>query len=137
MTDTFSSNSEAVLQRGSDVTLGTKTPLENIEEQYQIKKTCDFINHNGFQKVGSGTLFNSRDIKSKTMPTEQLNICKHETEGGCILPLFKLTISFVSWPQVALQFPDVVLVDSVSITTEIERNTSAKLFILGDTSYGR
>lgn len=39
--------------------------------------------------------------------------------------------------QVALQFPDELLVDSVAIAQEIERNTEAKSFILGDTSYGR
>ncbi|KAK0144658.1 2-(3-amino-3-carboxypropyl)histidine synthase subunit 2 [Merluccius polli] len=87
MTDAFSSNSEAVLQRGVDVTSRRDTPSEDIEEQYQIRNTCDFINHNGFQKV-------------------------------------------------ALQFPDEVLVDSVPIAIELERHTSAKLFILGDTSYG-
>lgn len=39
--------------------------------------------------------------------------------------------------QVALQFPDVLLVDSVAIAQAIERNTKAKSYILGDTSYGR
>lgn len=39
--------------------------------------------------------------------------------------------------QVALQFPDVLLVDSVAIAQEIEKNTKAKSYILGDTSYGR
>lgn len=39
--------------------------------------------------------------------------------------------------QVALQFPDELLVDSVAIAQEIERNTKAKSYILGDTSYGR
>lgn len=39
--------------------------------------------------------------------------------------------------QVALQFPDELLVDSVAIAEEIERNTKAKSYILGDTSYGR
>ncbi|CAL8398646.1 unnamed protein product [Arctogadus glacialis] len=87
MTDAFSSNSDAVLQRGVDVTSGSEAPLENVEEQYQIKRTCDFINNNGFKKV-------------------------------------------------ALQFPDEVLVHSVPIATEIEKSTSAKLFVLGDTSYG-
>lgn len=39
--------------------------------------------------------------------------------------------------QVALQFPDELLVDSVAIAEEIEKNTKAKSYILGDTSYGR
>lgn len=39
--------------------------------------------------------------------------------------------------QVALQFPDELLVDSVAIAQEIEKNTKATTYILGDTSYGR
>lgn len=39
--------------------------------------------------------------------------------------------------QVALQFPDDLLVDSVAVAAEIERNSKASAFILGDTSYGR
>lgn len=42
-----------------------------------------------------------------------------------------------SCSQVALQFPDELLVDSVAIAVEIERRTNAKPYILGDTSYGR
>ncbi|XP_029955775.1 2-(3-amino-3-carboxypropyl)histidine synthase subunit 2 [Salarias fasciatus] len=38
--------------------------------------------------------------------------------------------------KVALQFPDELLGDSVAIAEEISRNTNAKPFILGDTSYG-
>ncbi|CAK6951984.1 -(3-amino-3-carboxypropyl)histidine synthase subunit 2 [Scomber scombrus] len=51
----------------------------------------------------------------------------------------KNTCDFISQHQfqkVALQFPDELLVDSISIVAEIERITDAKLFILGDTSYG-
>lgn len=39
--------------------------------------------------------------------------------------------------QVALQFPDELLSDAVKISAEIEKETKAKTFILGDTSYGR
>lgn len=39
--------------------------------------------------------------------------------------------------QVALQFPDELLVDSVTVAQQIEENTNAKTYILGDTSYGR
>lgn len=38
--------------------------------------------------------------------------------------------------KVALQFPDHLLVDSVAVAAEIEKNTKAKAYILGDTSYG-
>ena len=40
--------------------------------------------------------------------------------------------------QVALQFPDHLLVDSVSVVTTLQQqNEDCKLYILGDTSYGR
>lgn len=51
----------------------------------------------------------------------------------------KKTCDFISehtFEKVALQFPDELLVDSVAVAEEIERNTNAKSYILGDTSYG-
>lgn len=44
---------------------------------------------------------------------------------------------FTGFPQVALQFPDELLVDSVSVAQQLEENTNAKTYILADTSYGR
>lgn len=87
MADAFSSSSETAIQHLVDVTARTKTPVEKLQETYQIRETCDFISERHFEKV-------------------------------------------------ALQFPDELLVDSVAIAQEIERNTEAKSFILGDTSYG-
>ncbi|XP_023121109.1 2-(3-amino-3-carboxypropyl)histidine synthase subunit 2 [Amphiprion ocellaris] len=87
MADAFSSSSETVIQRVVDVTVRTNTPVEKLEELYQIKKTCDFI-------------------------------CEHQ---------FK---------KVALQFPDELLGDSVAVSEEIQKNSDATPFILGDTSYG-
>ncbi|XP_037311898.2 2-(3-amino-3-carboxypropyl)histidine synthase subunit 2 [Pungitius pungitius] len=87
MSDAFSSSSENVIQRVVDVTVKTGTPVGELEELYQIRKTCDFINEHQFEKV-------------------------------------------------ALQFPDELLADSVAVAAEIERNSNAKPFILGDTSYG-
>ncbi|XP_034021332.1 2-(3-amino-3-carboxypropyl)histidine synthase subunit 2 [Thalassophryne amazonica] len=49
------------------------------------------------------------------------------------------TCDFVTQHQfekVALQFPDELLVDSIAIAAELESKTKAKVFILGDTSYG-
>lgn len=49
------------------------------------------------------------------------------------------TCAFISehhFGKVALQFPDELLPDSAAVAEEIERNTQAKTFILGDTSYG-
>lgn len=51
MADAFSSSSETVIQRVVDVTVKTNTPLEKLEELYQIKKTCEFITERQFQKV--------------------------------------------------------------------------------------
>jgi aspartate carbamoyltransferase catalytic subunit len=39
--------------------------------------------------------------------------------------------------QVALQFPDRLLADSVLVANELRRLTSSRVFILGDTTYGR
>ncbi|KAM9333330.1 2-(3-amino-3-carboxypropyl)histidine synthase subunit 2 [Pholidichthys leucotaenia] len=50
MADAFSSSSETVIQRVVDVTV-TSTPVEKLEESYQIEKTCDFIREYQFQKV--------------------------------------------------------------------------------------
>ncbi|KAJ8276936.1 hypothetical protein GJAV_G00069550 [Gymnothorax javanicus] len=73
---------------GSEGLQDTMANTEDIiEEIYEIKKTCDFIKKNNFNKV-------------------------------------------------ALQFPDDLLVNSVQIASNIERETGAKLYILGDTSYG-
>ncbi|XP_070708711.1 2-(3-amino-3-carboxypropyl)histidine synthase subunit 2 [Pempheris klunzingeri] len=87
MADAFSSSSETVIQRAVEVSVKTNTPLEKLEEFYQIKKTCDFISERQSEKV-------------------------------------------------ALQFPDELLVDSIAVAVEIERNSNVKPFILGDTSYG-
>ncbi|XP_041670245.1 2-(3-amino-3-carboxypropyl)histidine synthase subunit 2 [Cheilinus undulatus] len=87
MADAFSSSSETVIQRVVDVTFKTHTPVEKLEELYQIKETLDFISERQFKKV-------------------------------------------------ALQFPDELLVDSVAVAAEIERNSKATPYILGDTSYG-
>ncbi|XP_063795449.1 2-(3-amino-3-carboxypropyl)histidine synthase subunit 2 [Pseudophryne corroboree] len=49
------------------------------------------------------------------------------------------TIDFIQGQgatKVALQFPDELLVDSVSIARKLEDATGAKMYILGDTSYG-
>ncbi|XP_076577521.1 2-(3-amino-3-carboxypropyl)histidine synthase subunit 2 [Chaetodon auriga] len=51
MADAFSSSSETVIQRLVDVTVKTNTPLEKLDELYQIKKTCDFISERQFEKV--------------------------------------------------------------------------------------
>ncbi|TSL34573.1 2-(3-amino-3-carboxypropyl)histidine synthase subunit 2 [Bagarius yarrelli] len=49
------------------------------------------------------------------------------------------TCSFITdnnFKQVALQFPDELLVDCVAVSSAIERKTQAKTYILGDTTYG-
>lgn len=51
MADAFSSSSETVIERVLEVTVKTNTPLEKLEELYQIKKACDFISERQFEKV--------------------------------------------------------------------------------------
>ncbi|KAM4543679.1 2-(3-amino-3-carboxypropyl)histidine synthase subunit 2 [Fundulus diaphanus] len=70
------------------------------------------------------------DVNPKgNTPTEDLQELYQITE----------TCAFISehrFAKVALQFPDELLVDSAAVAEEIERNSQAKTFILGDTSYG-
>ncbi|XP_056104397.1 2-(3-amino-3-carboxypropyl)histidine synthase subunit 2 [Rhinichthys klamathensis goyatoka] len=87
MTDAFSSNSEAVLQRTVNVSTITSSHAGNLMQLYQIAETCHFVTSNQFTKV-------------------------------------------------ALQFPDELLPDAVRVSAEIENETKAKTYILGDTSYG-
>ena len=46
-------------------------------------------------------------------------------------------LSLVFFSQIALQFPDSLLVDSTAVASLIEKNTGKKVFVLADTSYGR
>ncbi|KAG9332962.1 hypothetical protein JZ751_013991 [Albula glossodonta] len=88
MTAMFSSDGFQDSQRSMvTVAAAESTDIDNLQEVYQIKETCDVIKKRGFQKV-------------------------------------------------ALQFPDELLVDSVQIASQIESETEAKVYILGDTSYG-
>ena len=52
MADAFSSSSETVIQRAVDVRVKANTPVEKLEELYQISKTCEFIREHKFEKVG-------------------------------------------------------------------------------------
>lgn len=42
-----------------------------------------------------------------------------------------------NFQKVALQFPDFYLQNSFEIAEYLEKNSKAKIYILGDTSYGR
>jgi diphthamide biosynthesis enzyme Dph1/Dph2-like protein len=39
--------------------------------------------------------------------------------------------------QIALQFPDRLLADAVTVANELRQLTEQRVFILGDTTYGR
>uniref|UniRef100_A0A674JS65 Uncharacterized protein n=1 Tax=Terrapene triunguis TaxID=2587831 RepID=A0A674JS65_9SAUR len=56
----------------------------------------------------------------------------------CVLGLVCIHVS-LRWPrrQVALQFPDELLADSAAVAAKMEATTGSKMYILGDTSYGR
>ncbi|XP_059840077.1 2-(3-amino-3-carboxypropyl)histidine synthase subunit 2 [Hypanus sabinus] len=41
-----------------------------------------------------------------------------------------------AFKRVAVQFPDELLIDAAAVVSKLEKKTSAKIFILGDTSYG-
>lgn len=53
MSEVFSSNSEAALQRTVDVTATeSHGRAGDLEELYQIRETCHFIQSKDFKKVG-------------------------------------------------------------------------------------
>lgn len=52
MADAFSSSSENVIQRLVDVQQKTITSLEELDDFYDIQKTCNFISLHQFGKVG-------------------------------------------------------------------------------------
>lgn len=126
MADAFSSSSETAIQRVVDVTATTNTPLEKLHETYQIKETCDFISERNFEKVNTVVVSYKTRLRCDNI---SVFISKqHQVDAW---------ITMFTVLQVALQFPDELLVDSVAIAQEIEGNTKAKSYILGDTSYGR
>ncbi|XP_051960338.1 2-(3-amino-3-carboxypropyl)histidine synthase subunit 2-like [Xyrauchen texanus] len=60
---------------------------------------------------------------------------------GNLVELYQITetchfVTSNKFKKVALQFPDELLPVAVSVSVEIEKETKAKTFILGDTSYG-
>lgn len=57
MADAFSSSSENVIQRVSEVKVKKNTPQEELEELYQIKNTCEFIGEHHFGKVRTYNVF--------------------------------------------------------------------------------
>lgn len=64
-----------------------------------------------------------------------------DSQTGSLVERYQITETchFVTsnhFKKVALQFPDDLLSDAVKISAEIEKETKAKTFILGDTSYG-
>lgn len=129
MADAFSSSSETAIQRLVDVTARTNTPVEKLQESYQIRETCDFISERHFEKVKTSCLWVFLNVCS-------IFICLKATLSSSLGNNSVLCL-ILNVLQVALQFPDELLADSVAIAQEIERNTKAKSFILGDTSYGR
>ncbi|XP_041064914.1 2-(3-amino-3-carboxypropyl)histidine synthase subunit 2 isoform X2 [Carcharodon carcharias] len=84
-----------------------------------------------FSDDGSKTIQRSIDVLEKTNRTSFREIdVVYEIEKTC---------SFITdrgFKKVALQFPDELLTDAPAIVSKLEKNTTAKLFILGDTSYG-
>lgn len=49
----------------------------------------------------------------------------------------RLLLTYGLYLQVALQFPDQLLGDAGAVAARLEEVTGAKMFILGDTAYGR
>ena len=77
------------------------------------------------------------DVIQRSLEVEQSG----KTELTSLEHVFEITRS-VGWikshnfTRVALQFPDKLLVDAAAVATSIQSQSSAQVFILGDTSYG-
>lgn len=84
-----------------------------------------------FSDDGSKAIERSTDVfqtGSRTAASEINEV--HEIARTCNF------IKKHAFKRVALQFPDELLFDASAIISILEKNTSAKLFVLGDTSYG-
>ncbi|XP_038649988.1 2-(3-amino-3-carboxypropyl)histidine synthase subunit 2 isoform X1 [Scyliorhinus canicula] len=79
----------------------------------------------------------SKAIQRSTYILE--NTCRTNFSETDVVYEIEKTCSFITdhgFKKVALQFPDELLIDASAIISKLEKNTTAKLFILGDTSYG-
>ncbi|PIK42659.1 putative diphthamide biosynthesis protein 2-like [Apostichopus japonicus] len=104
--DAFSSKPEDVLQRTVDVAVEKKRSLQDIENFLELDRCITFVTQNNFKKA------RRRSINFRFFSPAQ------------------------SHPCVALQFPDELLWCSARVVSFLSQNTSARYFILGDTSYG-
>lgn len=59
MSEAFSNDSESVILRVVNVTSKTNAPVDQLQELYQIKETCDFVNDGKFEKVRSPCPFHT------------------------------------------------------------------------------
>ncbi|XP_043100522.1 2-(3-amino-3-carboxypropyl)histidine synthase subunit 2 isoform X2 [Puntigrus tetrazona] len=80
----------------------------------------------------------SEAVLQRTVSVSSIRTASH---AGNLLQLYQIaeTCQFITsnqFKKVALQFPDELLPDAVRVSVEIEKETQAKTFILGDTSYG-
>ena len=107
----FSGGEKEVIERKLDVSIDGLATRKDISDFYEISRCVNVIKNRGFEKVNSN--FHNSTISST----------------GIIKTLLS--------SQIALQFPDSLLMDSAAVASLIEKNTGKKVFVLADTSYGR
>ncbi|MCI4377642.1 hypothetical protein PGIGA_G00205710 [Pangasianodon gigas] len=83
---------------------------------------------------------NSETVLQRSVDVD-VNLTESSSRPEDLQELYQLseTCSFITsnnFKKVALQFPDELLVDSVAVSAALERETEAKTYILGDTTYG-
>ncbi|XP_075037757.1 2-(3-amino-3-carboxypropyl)histidine synthase subunit 2 [Mixophyes fleayi] len=79
------------------------------------------------------------DVIHRSLSTPDLSVRLSSDETLDEIYEIQKTTEFIQGKgvkKVALQFPDELLVDSVSVARKLEDATGAKMYILGDTSYG-
>ncbi|XP_026792758.3 2-(3-amino-3-carboxypropyl)histidine synthase subunit 2 [Pangasianodon hypophthalmus] len=83
---------------------------------------------------------NSETVLQRSVDVD-VNLTESSSRLEDLQELYQLseTCSFITsnnFKKVALQFPDELLVDSIAVSAALERETEAKTYILGDTTYG-
>lgn len=128
MESTFSSPAEAALQReaGDPALL---TPVSDLDQVYELERVAAFIGDLDCPRVrvGDGSGYPVSPAGGHSSPPQRAG---HP-------PPARPRLHHGLYSQVALQFPDRLLGDARAVATRLEEATGSKMFILGDTAYGR
>lgn len=72
---------------------------------------------------------------TQCLVSQERSLKPHAAAGWYEMPCIQTGSS--AFAQVALQFPDKLLADAITVAKELRLLTGRRVFILGDTTYGR